>query len=49
MNYTIYIFVFKNVKYTNKETKVLANEDVLIYKVKNKQIKNYKKLPIKLN
>lgn len=43
MDYAIYTVVFKNGKYKDKETKVLANEDILNYKLENKQIKNYKK------
>lgn len=43
MDYAIYIVVFKNGKYKDKETKVLANEDILNYKLENKQIKAYKK------
>lgn len=43
MDYAIYTVVFKNGKYKDKETKVLANEDILNYKLENKQIKAYKK------
>ena len=43
MDYAIYTVVFKNGKYKDKETKVLANEDILNYKLENKQIKVYKK------
>ena len=33
MDYAIYTVVFKNGKYKDKETKVLANEDILNYKL----------------